>query len=88
MINYNTMRGDSMHNRFGVMMTAATFALLGFAVSSAHACGMHTDWPKLATLPGAWVLNIHASLAIAAVLIAGGGLIAAKDMVWRKTPLS
>ncbi len=29
-----------------------------------------------------------ASLAIAAVLIAGGGLIAAKDMVWRKTPLS
>ncbi|MDR3487894.1 MAG: EamA family transporter [Bradyrhizobium sp.] len=29
-----------------------------------------------------------ASLAIAAVLIAGGGLIAAKDMVWRKAPLS
>ena len=28
------------------------------------------------------------NLAIAAVLIAGGGLIAAKDMVWRKTPLS
>src|SRR6187431_3466511 len=27
-----------------------------------------------------------ATIAIAAVLIAGGGLIAAKDMVWRKTP--
>jgi hypothetical protein len=28
------------------------------------------------------------SIAIAAVLIAGGGLIAAKDMIWKKTPPS
>jgi len=29
-----------------------------------------------------------ANIAIAAVLIAGGGLIAAKDMVWKKVPPS